>query len=153
MPVRTISGIEELKSLVGKPLGASDWIDVTQERIDAFAKGTDDYQWIHCDAERAKQESPYGSTVAHGFLTLSLCTALMQNMFTIEGVKMILNYGLDRVRFPFPVRVGSRVRMVSELMELSENRSGWLAKCKHVFEVEGSSRPACVAEMLVRLFF
>ena len=153
MPVRVIKGLEELRTLVGQRLGVSDWVEITQERVQAFAEGTGDFQWIHCDPERARRESPYGTTVAHGFLTLSLCNALVERSFTIEGVKLMLNYGLNRVRFPAPVKVGSRVRMISELLELKETRAGVQATCKHSFEVEGEDRPACVAETIVRLFF
>jgi len=153
MSIRVIKGLEELKSLLGQRLGTSDWIDITQARVQAFAEGTEDYQWIHCDAERAARESPYGTTVAHGFLTLSLCNALTERMFTIEGVKMILNYGLNRVRFPSPVKVGSRVRMSSDLLEIKESRAGVQATIKQTFEVEGEDKPACVAETVVRLFF
>jgi len=153
MSVRVIKGLDELRTLVGQRLGTSDWFDVTQERVQAFADGTGDYQWIHCEPERAKRESPYGTTVAHGFLTLSLVTVLTQQIFTIEGVKMVLNYGLNRVRFPSPVKVGSRVRMTTELMELRESRAGVQATCKQTFDVEGEPRPVCVAETIVRLFF
>jgi acyl dehydratase len=153
MTVRIIQGLEELRTLVGKTLGTSDWFQITQHRVDAFADGTGDHQWIHCDPERAKLESPYGTTVAHGFLTLSLCNTLMQQIFTIEGLKMVLNYGLNRVRFPSPVKVGSRVRMTSILLELKETRGSVQAVCKQTFEVEGEPRPACVAETIVRLFF
>ncbi|HJT34046.1 MAG TPA: MaoC family dehydratase, partial [Pirellulales bacterium] len=111
MTVRRIQGLEELRSLVGQCLGTSDWIQITQERVEAFAAGTDDRQWIHCDPRRAAKDSPYGTTVAHGFLTLSLCNVLVEQIFAIEGVRMVLNYGVNRVRFPAPVRVGSRVRM------------------------------------------
>jgi acyl dehydratase len=152
MAGRVIKGLDELRTLVGKQLGTSNWVEITQERVQAFAEGTDDHQWIHCDPERAKRESPYGTTVAHGFLTLSLCNALIQQMFTIEGVKMILNYGLNRVRFPAPVKVGARVRMTSELLDLKDHQGCVQATCKQTFEVEGENKPACVAETVVRLF-
>lgn len=153
MVARVIKGLEELRSLVGQCLGTSDWVEITQGRVQSFAEGTGDFQWIHCDPERARLESPYGTTVAHGFLTLSLCNALIQQIFTIEGVKMILNYGLNRVRFPAPVKVGARVRMTTDLIELKETRGSVQATCKQTFEVEGSDKPACVAETVVRLFF
>jgi acyl dehydratase len=153
MSIRVIKGLEELRTLVGQRLGTSDWFEITQERVNAFAAGTDDFQWIHCDPERAKAESPYGTTVAHGFLTLSLCISLSQKIYTIEGLKMVLNYGLNRVRFPSPVPVGSRVRMTTDLMEIKESRGSVQAVCKQTFEVEGANRPACVAETIVRLFF
>ncbi|HWC89972.1 MAG TPA: MaoC family dehydratase [Pirellulales bacterium] len=153
MEPRAISGLDELRTLVGQRLGTSDWLEITQARVDAFADGTDDHQWIHCDPERAKRESPYGGTVAHGFLTLSLCNVLSQQVFRIEQVRMVLNYGLNRVRFPGPVRVGSRIRMSSDLLEVKETRSGVQMVCKQTFEVEGEARPACIAETVVRLFF
>jgi acyl dehydratase len=154
MSDQVIQGLEGLKALVGQRLGTSDWFEITQERVNAFAEGTNDHQWIHCDPERAKRESPYGTTVAHGFLTLSLCPSLTQNILRIEGVKMVLNYGLNRVRFPNPVKVGSRVRMVSDLMEVKEGGAGAVqVTCKQTFEVEGETKPACVAETVVRLFF
>ena len=152
MAIRTIRGLEELRSLVGQRLGVSDWLEITQERIDAFAAATGDRQWIHCDPERAAQESPYGATVAHGFLTLSLCNVLAENAFKIEGIKTAINYGLNRVRFPGPVKVGSRLRMTSELIDLKESGAAVQATLKHSFEAEGQTRPACVAETIVRLF-
>ncbi|HEX3654316.1 MAG TPA: MaoC family dehydratase [Pirellulales bacterium] len=153
MEPRVIQGLDELRTLVGQRLGTSDWLEITQARVDAFADGTDDHQWIHCDPERAKRESPYGGTVAHGFLTLSLCNVLSQQVFRIEQVRMVLNYGLNRVRFPGPVRVGSRIRMASDLLEVKETRSGVQMVCKQTFEVEGEAKPACIAETVVRLFF
>jgi acyl dehydratase len=153
MPVNTITGLAELQTYVGKKLGSSDWYDVTQERIDAFAEATGDRQWIHCDPVRAAAESPYGGTIAHGFFTLSLCIQLADTSFHIAGVKMIVNYGLNRVRFPMPVKVGSRIRMNSDLLELKEAAQGVQAVFKHSFEVEGIARPACVIESVLRLFF
>jgi len=153
MPPRVIEGLEELKTLVGKRLGTSDWIEVTQERVNHFADGTGDYQWIHCDPQRARRESPYGTTVAHGFFTLSLCPVLAQQIYTINGLKLVLNYGLNRVRFPGPVRVGSRVRMTCDLIELKVTPHGVQGTIKNVFEVEGEDKPACVAESVVRMFF
>ena len=153
MSVRIIQGLEEFRTLVGQRLGTSDWTLITQERVQAFAEGTGDFQWIHTDPERAARESPYGGTVAHGYMTLSLCNSLIQQIFHIEGLNMILNYGLNRVRFPNPVKVGSRVRMSCDLMEVKESPGGVLATCKQTFEVEGEARPACIAETLVRLFF
>lgn len=153
MALRVIQGIEELTSLVGRPLGTSDWLEITQECVNAFAAATGDHQWIHCDPARAAVEGPYGTTVAHGFLTLSLCIALTETSFRVEGVTMIINYGLNRVRFPAPVRVGSRVRMHSELLELREAAEGYQGVFKHTIEAEGESRPACVMEAVLRLFF
>jgi acyl dehydratase len=153
MPPRVIEGLEELKTLVGKTLGTSDWIEVTQERVNHFADGTGDHQWIHCDPERACRESPYGTTVAHGFFTLSLCPVLAQQIYTIKGLKLVLNYGLNRVRFPGPVRVGAQVRMTCELMDLKVTPHGVQGTIKNVFEVKGEDKPVCVAESVVRMFF
>lgn len=153
MPVNVISGLDELKGYVGKRLGSSDWYDVTQERVDAFAEATGDRQWIHCDPVRAAKDSPYGTTIAHGFFTLSLCIQLTETSFRVEGLTMIVNYGLNRVRFPMPVKVGSRLRMNSDLLELKGAAQGFQAVFKHSFEVEGIPRPACVAESVLRLFF
>lgn len=153
MPVNVISGLDDLKGYVGKRLGTSDWFDVTQERVDAFADATGDRQWIHCDPARAAKESPYGTTIAHGFFTLSLCIQLTETSFRVDGVTMIVNYGLNRVRFPMPVKVGSRLRMNSDLLELKDAAQGFQAVFKHSFEVEGIPRPACVAESVLRLFF
>lgn len=153
MPKRVIHGLEEMRTLLGQRLGTSDWFDVTQQRVQAFADGTNDHQWIHCDVERARRESPYGTTVAHGFFTLSLSPALGDEIYDVEGLKMALNYGLNRVRFPAPVRVGSRVRMHSDLIGLKDIPGGVQATFKLTFEVEGQDKPACVAESLARLFF
>ena len=153
MAQRVIKGIDGLRSLVGQHLGTSSWVTVDQARIDAFAAGTGDHQWIHCDPERCRTQSPYSTTVAHGFLTLSLCNYLVQDIFEIEGAKMILNYGVNRVRFPAPVRGGSRVRMSCELVSIKETRGSVQATFKQSFEVEGETKPACVAETVVRVFF
>lgn len=153
MPVNVISGLDELKSYVGKRLGSSDWYDVTQERVNAFADATGDHQWIHCDPVKAAKDSPYGTTIAHGFFTLSLCIQLTETSFRVDGLTMIVNYGLNRVRFPMAVKVGSRLRMNSDLLELKDSAQGYQAVFKHSFEVEGIPRPACVAESVLRLFF
>jgi acyl dehydratase len=153
MPARVIRGIEGLKSLVGQTLGTSDWVEVTQDQVQMFADATGDHQWLHTDPQRAKTESPYGQTIAHGFLTLSLCPSLAQNLFTIEGIKMGVNYGLNRVRFPNAVKVGSRIRLTSQLTDLKECQGGATVTYKQTIEVEGEEKPACVAEMMARLYF
>lgn len=153
MPARVIDGIEELKTFVGKTLGTSDWFEVTQERVNQFADGTGDHQWIHCDPERAARESPYGTTVAHGYFTLSLGPVLAQQIYTVTGIKLVLNYGLNRVRFPGPVKVGSKVRMSCDLLDLKVTEHGVQATTKNVFEVAGENKPVCVAESVVRMFF
>lgn len=153
MTARVIHGLDELRTLVGKRLGTSDWFDVTQERVTAFAEATCDRQWIHVDPERAAKESPYGATVAHGFFTLSLAIVLADQAFRVEGLRMIVNYGLNRVRFPTAVRVGSRIRLHVDLVELTDASQGVQVVLKESFEIEGEARPACVAEHVVRLFF
>lgn len=154
MPPRLIRGLEELRTLVGQEIGTSDWLEITQDRIQKFADVTGDHQWVHCNPEMAAAHSPYGTTIAHGFLTLSLCTMLAQEINMIEGVRMGVNYGLNRVRFPNAVRVGSRIRMTSVLTELKEIAGGGVqVTYKQTYEVEGEDKPACVAETVARLFF
>jgi acyl dehydratase len=152
MAKRIISGIDEFKSLVGERLGTSDWTDVTQERINAFADGTGDHQWIHCDPERAERESPYGTTIAHGLLTLSLGPALAQQVFAIEGVRMAINYGVNRVRFPNAVKVGSRVRISIDLVAVKDFAGGVQGTFQQSYEIEGVEKPACVAETVGRFY-
>lgn len=144
--------LQDLARHVGKTLAVSDWLNITQERIDRFADVTEDHQWIHIDAERARRESPYGTTVAHGYLTLSLLPALAQNCVTVHGTSMTVNYGLNRVRFTSPVKAGARIRAHFTLQSCDAIPGGaqlvWHAKV----EVEGSDRPACVAEMVSRRY-
>ena len=154
MPPRIIRGLEELRTLVGHESGKSDWLEITQDRIQKFADVTGDHQWVHCNPEMAAAHSPYGTTIAHGFLTLSLCTMLAQEVNMIDGVRMGVNYGLNRVRFPNAVRVGSRIRMTSVLTDLKEIAGGGVqVTYKQTYEVEGEEKPACVAETLARLYF
>lgn len=145
---------EALKALEGTEVGVTDWMEITQERVDQFADATDDHQWIHVDPERAAN-GPFGGTIAHGFLTLSLVVPLgAQVELPIEGVKMALNYGLDRVRFTNPVRVGSRIRLRRELLEVTQAKDGGVqVKNGMTIEVEGEERPAAVAETLARVYF
>jgi acyl dehydratase len=147
----TISGIDELRAKVGEELGASDWHEVTQDEINAFADATGDHQWIHVDPERAA-ETPFGSTIAHGLLTLSLGPRLTYEAYAIEGFAFGLNYGYDRVRFPAPLHVGSRVRMRATLTSIDEVSGGIQIKVTQTFEREGTEKPVCVAEQLVRLY-
>jgi acyl dehydratase len=152
--MRVIQGIEELKQLIGQELGVSDWLTVDQARINAFADVTDDHQWIHIDIDRARRESPWGTTIAHGFLTLSLLPALSHPIYRVEGVKARINYGLDKVRFPAPVPAGSRIRariVLSGLEPQGEER--YRGSFLTTIELEGSERPACVAESLALLMF
>lgn len=142
---RVINGVEELVSLVGQQVGTGDWFEITQERVSQFADATNDHQWIHIDEERAK-EGPFGSTIAHGYLTLSLIAGLSPEIFTIAGMKMMINYGLNKVRFPQPVPVGSRVRDVVEVSEVNRKSSGVQVVMNHTVEIEGSDKPACIAQ-------
>jgi acyl dehydratase len=150
---RVITTIEELKSLVGQEAGVSDWLTVTQELINAFAETSGDHQWIHVDVERARAESPYGTTIAHGFLTLSLLSQLHAQAVQIQaGFSRAINYGLNRVRFPAPVPAGSRIRSHSTLQALEEIDGGWQLTWAVTVEVEGLPKPALVAEWLGRLY-
>ena len=153
MPTRIIEGIEQLKSLVGQEVSASDWFEVTQARINAFADATDDHQWIHVDVERAKTDSPFHSTIAHGFLTLSMLPHLAAQAFKVQGdFKMGINYGLNRLRFVSPVTAGSRVRARFTLQSVEDVAGGvqlnWSVTC----DTEGGQKPALVAEWLVRYY-
>jgi acyl dehydratase len=147
----TISGLDELRNKVGEELGVSEWHEVTQERIDAFAEATGDDQWIHVDPERAA-DTPFGGTIAHGLYTLSLGPRFGYDMFTLEGVTFGVNYGYDRVRFPAPVPVGSRVRMRATLDSVDDVPGGVQFKVTQTFEIEGGEKPVCVAEALARAY-
>ncbi len=149
--MKTITGLDELKASEGEVLGTSDWHDVTQEAINDFADVTGDHQWIHVDVERAK-ETPFGGTIAHGYYTLSLAPMFMERIFALEGFAFAVNYGLDKVRFPAPVPVGSRVRMRAKLAKLEEVPGGAQMTVEATFEVEGASKPVCVAETLARIY-
>jgi acyl dehydratase len=147
----TISGIEGLRAKVGEELGVSDWHEVTQEAVDEFAEATGDDQWIHVDPERAK-DTPFGGTIAHGLYTLSLGPKFSYEMFSIADIAFGLNYGYDRVRFPAPVPVGSRVRMRATLSTVDEIPGGVQIKVTQTFEVDGGEKPVCVAESLARVY-
>jgi acyl dehydratase len=154
MALRTIESIDEARSLVGQEVGVSDWIEVSQERINAFAEVTGDHQWIHVDPERARRESPFGATIAHGFLTLSLVTQLQSQAVRIAAnQKMGINYGLNRVRFVSPVRAGSRVRSRSKLESLEDIQDGVQLTWHVTVEIENSEKPALVADWIGRLYF
>ena len=147
----TVNGIEDMKGLLGKVVGPTDWREVTQEDIDLFAKLSGDDQWIHVDVERAKTESPFGTTVAHGNLTLSLIDGLRRDLIESKGFKLGVNYGWNKVRFPAPVPAGSRVRGTGEVMSVDEVGGGWYqVVTKFTVEVEGSEKPACVGESVGR---
>jgi acyl dehydratase len=143
--------LADLQALVGQPLGASDWITVDQARIDRFADATGDHQWIHVDAERAAQ-GPFGSTIAHGFLTLSLLPAFFASAFEIADVRMGINYGLNRVRFTAPVPVGSRLRARFRLLAFESLDGGAQLVTEATIERDGAERPVCVAEAVARRY-
>jgi acyl dehydratase len=146
-----LRGIEDLRSKLGTTLGTSRWVDIDQESVTTFAKLTGDEQWIHVDTERAKA-GPYGGTIAHGFLTLGKATGLLWDVAVVEGFSVILNYGLNRVRFPSPVPVGSRIRMRVDLAELKELVGGAEVVYHLEYEIEGGSKPPCVADLVFRYY-
>lgn len=149
---RLVRNIAELEALVGQEVGVSGWVDITQARVDTFGRSTNDEQWIHTDPLRAKAESPFGGTVAHGFLTLSLLPGMLQDAVCMEDMRMGLNYGLDKVRFPAPVPVGSRVRGRVALRGVEPVAGGHQLAWEVTVEVEGGGKPACVAEFLMRRY-
>ena len=148
----TVNGIEELKDLTGETIGPSEWREVTQDLIDQFAEVSGDDQWIHVDTERAKTDSPFGTTVAHGNLTLSMIDGFRSGLMESSGFKMGVNYGWNKVRFPAPVPAGSRIRASIETLSVDELDGGWYQIAqKWTVEVEGNEKPACVAESVGRL--
>ena len=149
--MKTITGLDELRAAEGETLGTSDWHEVTQRDVDTFADVTGDHQWIHVDVERAK-ETPFGGTIAHGYYTLSLAPMFMEQTFALEGFAFAVNYGLNRVRFPAPLPVGSRVRMTAKLAGLEDVPGGAQMKVELTFEREGGEKPVCVAETLARVY-
>jgi acyl dehydratase len=149
--MRMISGLDELKQAEGQDLGTSDWHEVTQDAIDTFADVTGDHQWIHLDRERAK-ETPFGGTIAHGYYTLSLVPMFNAQIFSLDGFAFAVNYGLNKVRFPAPLPVGSRVRMHAKLKALDEIPGGAQIAVEVTFEREGGEKPVCVAETLARVY-
>ena len=151
-PMITVKGLDELRAKAGEHLGYSDWQEVTQDQVNLFADATGDHQWIHVDVERAKH-GPFGGTIAHGYLTLSLGpTLLSQQIVKIEGMAMGLNYGCNKVRFPSPVPVGSKLRLGASLDSVQDVEGGVQAIITLTFELEGGSKPACVAEVVYRYF-
>ncbi|WP_329539785.1 MaoC family dehydratase [Streptomyces sp. NBC_01220] len=147
----TVNGIDEIKALNGADLGHSSWLEIAQERVGTFADATDDHQWIHVDVERAK-EGPFGGTIAHGYLTLSLLIPMWSELLRVEGVTMAVNYGLNKVRFPSPVRVGSKIRTHGCITSVDEVRGGVEATVDLTVEIDGSPKPACVAQALYRFY-
>lgn len=147
--MRTVKGLPEVLSLSGFDLGSSDWIEISQDRIDLFAEASGDHQWIHVDPERAAS-GPFGGTIAHGYLTLALVVPLLWQLVAFPAEAMIVNYGLNKVRFPAPVPVGSRVRLLATVNRVTETTSGAEIVLGLTVEVEGAARPACVAEAVYR---
>ncbi|MFC8509216.1 MaoC family dehydratase [Streptomyces sp. NPDC057411] len=149
---RIFTSAEELRAGVGEQLGHSDWLEIEQKRIDQFADATGDHQWIHVDPERAAA-GPFGRTIAHGYLTLSLLPTLVPQIMRVEGMKMGINYGTNKVRFPSPVPVGSRLRATAVLTEVTEAGGGVQVTATVTVEREGGDKPACVAESVSRYYF
>ena len=145
--MKKFENLAELVAAQGTQLGPTEWMEITQDRVNLFADATDDHQWIHVDPDRAK-DSPFGSTIAHGYLTLSLLPSLVGELYRVDGLRMAINYGLNKVRFPRPVPVGSRVRAGAEIADVKGTPSGTLVNLRVTIEVEGVDRPACVADTL-----
>ena len=148
----TTTTLAELAALKGTELGTSDWVEVTQERVNLFADATNDHQWIHVDVERAKAESPFGGPIAHGYLTLSLLIPMWSEVLVVTDVTMAVNYGLNKVRFPSPVPVGSKLRLVATLKDVEEVAGGLQVTASAVIEAEGAAKPVCIAELVVRFY-
>ena len=152
MAARVIDGIEGMKALVGEHLGYSDYLEVTQDRVNLFAEATGDHQWIHVDVERANKESPFGGPIAHGYLTLSLGPVLYPQVVQINGFSMGVNYGANKIRFMAPVPVGAKVRLGVKLLSVQDIAAGAQTTMEFVFEVEGNAKPSCVAEIIFRQY-
>ena len=150
--MREIASLAELKGLTGQEVAVSDWVEITQERVQMFADATGDHQWIHLDVERSRKESPYGGTIAHGFLTLSLLPMLMASAIRMSDVKMGVNYGVNKVRFPAPVPVGSKVRGRMTLLSVEDIPGGAQMTWQVTMEREGGDKPVCVAESVSRRY-
>jgi acyl dehydratase len=151
MTGRLINGIDDLRALAGQELGTSDWLEITQEQVDLFAQATGDHQWIHVDPERATN-SPFGGTIAHGYLTISLAPVLLRQIVDVQGVTMALNYGIDKLRFPSPVPVGSKVRMSARLASVEDVAGGVQATTTVTIEIDGQAKPGCVADVVYRYY-
>ena len=148
----TTTTLSELPALKGSELGTSDWIEVTQDRVNLFADATDDHQWIHVDVERAKAESPFGGPIGHGYLTLSLLIPMWSQVLTVTDSTMAVNYGLNKVRFPAPVPVGSKVRLTATLADVEEIKGGYQLTVSAVIERENGDKPVCIAEPVLRFY-
>lgn len=147
--MKVFTGLGELSAAEGVDLGASEWIEVDQERIDLFAEATGDHQWIHVDPDRAK-DGPFGGTIAHGFLTLSMMPVLQQQLYRVDGITMAVNYGLNKVRFVTPVHVGARIRARARIGAVTPLDGALQIELHTTFEVEGSDKPVCIAESIAR---
>jgi len=151
MAMKTVNGVEELQSLIGQPVGPSDWRDVTQDDVNSFAELSGDDQWIHVDIERAKNESPFGTTIAHGNLTLSMIDGFRLGLIESTGFKLGVNYGWNKVRFPAPVPIPSRLRASAEVVSVEEVGDGWWQiVTRFTVEIEGAEKPVCVADSVGR---
>ena len=150
--MRSFATLDELQAALGQEVAVSDWVEIDQARIDAFADATDDHQWIHVDPERCRRESPFGTTVAHGFLTLSLVSGIYERSVVLDGAAVIINYGLNKVRFPAPVPAGSRVRARLLLESVTQVDGATQLQWQVTMERDGGSRPVCVAELLIRRY-
>jgi acyl dehydratase len=148
----TLHGVEGLKAKIGEHLGWSDWVEVTQERINQFAEATGDHQWIHVDVERANRESPFGGPIAHGYLTLSLAPLFVPQIMRVEGFRMGINYGAEKVRFPSPVPVGAKLHAGATLDAVDEITGGVQVRLTLTMECEGAPKPSCVAEVVYRWY-
>ena len=148
----TTTTLGELPSLKGQPLGVSEWFEITQQRVNTFADATDDHQWIHVDVERASRESPFGGPIGHGFLTLSLFVPMWSQVLVVTDARMAVNYGLNKVRFPAPVPVGSKIRLTATLVDVEEVKGGLQLTIGGVIEREGGDKPVCVLESVTRLY-
>jgi acyl dehydratase len=148
----TTTTLADLPSLKGSVLGSSEWFEITQDRVNKFADATDDHQWIHVDVERAKKESPFGGPIGHGYLTLSLFVPMWAQVLAVTDVAMGINYGVNKVRFPAPVPVGSKIRLTATLLDVEEVKGGVQLTVNGVIEREGGDKPVCVVEALVRLY-
>ncbi|MEY4607119.1 MAG: MaoC family dehydratase [Ilumatobacteraceae bacterium] len=152
MAPRIVNGVAGLRELVGQHLGYSDWMEITQERVNQFAEATGDHQWIHVDPERAAKESPFGGPIAHGYLTLSLGPVLMPQVIATTGFRMGVNYGCNKVRFMSPVPVGARLRLGVTLVEVEDIPGGSQQTYDFVFECEGAAKPSCAAQVVFRSY-
>jgi acyl dehydratase len=147
-----IEGSDGLKALVGQHVGYSEYVEISQERVNQFAEATGDFQWIHIDPVRAAKESPFGGPIAHGYLTLSLGPMLGPTVYQVSGVKMGVNYGANKVRFMAPVPVGAKLRLGVKVLAVDDIAGGFQATLEYTFEVEGAAKPSCVAEVIFRMY-